>query len=322
LLILFGPRSEAFCPQGFGNEAAFPAEWKIPKWPRDMDMDTAARLRTVELGGFTMSSLNEEYLEGPSLDFSMQGRETYWQSSGKYFMYYCKRFDKWRIAEISAFGQNMEGGCYAFCSDASPGRDILNETLLIGWIEVEKGQWAVREKAGVVRLATLGDQMETEEVEEEVEGDPNCASSEDSVFGEGKKKSNCPVMPAVRKIKKKVTQAAKDVGKWARRLFPNMLGAPDEEDAIPEDGGDNPLFEKKDEAEGVCDPVTQDGCTFREKFYIEKQLKNNSEKRAAELQRLRKMDDVVMKDEQREWLNSRVWILRKMVKEDEKKAEL
>jgi len=250
----------------------------------------------------------------------MQGRETYWQSSGKYFMYYCQRFDKWRIAEISAFGQNMEGSCYAFCSDASPGRDILNETLLIGWIEVEKGQWAVREKAGVVKLATLGDQMESEEVEEEVEGDPNCAGSEENPFGE--KKSNCPVMPAIRKVKKKVVQAAGAVGKWAKRLFPKMLGAPDEEDAIPEDGGDNPLFDKKADYEGVCDPATQDGCTFREKFYIEKQLKNTAEKRVEELQRLRKMDGVVMKEEQTEWLNARVWILQKMVKQDEKKAEL
>lgn len=329
LVVLFGSRSEAFCPQGFGNDAFFPPEWKIPKWPTDMDLDTAARLRTVQLGGFTMESLNEEYLEGPGPEFVMQGRETFWQSSGKFFMYYCKRFDKWRIAEISAFGQNMEGSCFAFCSDAHPGRDILNETLLVGWIEVEKGKWEVREKAGVVKLATLGDQMGEEEVEEEVPGDPNCeTASGESPFGEDKeKKSNCPVMPAVRKVKKKVVQAVGAVGKWAKRLFPKMLGAPDEEDAIPEDDSENPLFgtEEGEEPEGVCEPSTQNGCSFKEKFYIEKQLKITAEQRATELQRLRKMEGIVMKPEQTEWLLARISILKKMVKSDkekEKKGEL
>merc|ERR1719444_117576 len=104
-----------------------------------MSEDEAGSLRTVTLGGFEKADLNEEYLEGPTEAFKMQGRETYWQASGEYFLYYCRRFDKWRIAAISAFGRNMEGQCFAFVSDALKGRDISDPSLIKDWIEVEDG---------------------------------------------------------------------------------------------------------------------------------------------------------------------------------------
>merc|ERR1719313_244002 len=152
-----------------------------------MSLQDAAKLGTVTLGGFKIKDLNEEYLEGPGEAFNMQGRETYWQASGKYFMYYCQRFDKWRIAEISAFSKNMDGQCFAFVSDAYPGRDILNKSLNKGWIEVEDGQWALREDAGVVEVGTLGDQMAEKEEEEEGD-DSNCSTTESE---EGGDKSTC-----------------------------------------------------------------------------------------------------------------------------------
>ncbi|CAJ1364590.1 unnamed protein product, partial [Effrenium voratum] len=99
--------ASGLCPKGFGAANSFPAEYKIPTWP-EMPWEESAKLRTITLDGFKHQMLNEEYLEGPTRDFQMQGRETYWQASGQYFMYYCQRFRKWRIAEISAFSQNME----------------------------------------------------------------------------------------------------------------------------------------------------------------------------------------------------------------------
>ena len=159
-------RCASFCPKGFGG-GAFPSEYQIPSWPEDMPFEDSAKLRTVSLGGFKNVMLNEEYLEGPNSDFLMQGRETYWQASGQYFMYYCQRFRKWRIAEISAFSRNMDGQCFAFVSDAYPHRDILNKTMLKGFIEVEDGEWVSREDAGVVALGKLGDQMVVSEDETE-----------------------------------------------------------------------------------------------------------------------------------------------------------
>lgn len=293
----------------------FPEEWRIPKWP-NMGLDEAVKLNTVTLGGFAMKSINEEYLEGPNEAFSMQGRETYWQASGKYFMYYCQRFDKWRIAEISAFSKNSDGQCFAFVSDAHPGRDILNVSHIKGWIEVENGEWAVRQDAGVVQVGKLGDQLAAQEEVDEVVEEGDCASDDGDESSPFKKdKSDCPVMPHVRKARDKVVQSAKAAGKWVRRLFPAYLGAPDDEDAIPDD--DNPLFKKDESSLDACQPDTQDNCNFKEKFYIEKQQKATPEKRNDELKRLANMRDVAMKPEQTEWLHARLHILEFMVKKDE-----
>ncbi|CAE7720982.1 kif1 [Symbiodinium necroappetens] len=267
---------------GFGS-GSFPKEYKIPAWPNDLSWEESAQLRTIALDGFKRESLNEEYLEGPNAEFKMQGRETYWQASGQYFMYYCQRFRKWRIAEISAFSQNMAGECYAFVSDAHPNRDIQNSSLLKGFIEVENGQWVNREDAGVSKLGRLGDQLD--EAPEEAQAEEACeATQEQSEDGET---SKCPVMPVVRKARDKVVQAAKEAGKWARRLFPNYLGAPDEEDIAPE--RQNPLFAGDVPAKGGCNSQTLDGCSFKEQFFIEKQRNASEDQRKSELQRLARM---------------------------------
>lgn len=312
------PLANAMCPQGFGADTYFPPEWKIPKWPTDMTLETAAQLRTVSLGGFAMESINEEYLEGPGAEFMMQGHETYWQSSGKYLLYFCARFLKWRIAEISAFGKNMEGNCFAFASDGTAKRDIQDPALIKGWIEVQDGQWVARAEAGVVRTGRLGDQFDTGDADDEASDeagadcDADAGGTDGSPFAE--KKSNCPVMPAVRKAKAKIVEAGRAAGKWMRRLFPKVLGAPDEEDAIPED---DPLFDKEENGHAAgsegCDPLTRNGCSFKEKFYIEKQANTTVEQREAELKRLAKMEGAVMKPDQKDWLVSRISILQKLV---------
>jgi len=309
------PVAQCMCPQGFGGGTSFPEEWKIPKWPVDMSLEDAAKLRTVTLGGFTTTPLNEEYLEGPTKDFDMQGRETYWQSSGEYFMFYCTRFRKWRIAALSAFGNNMQGNCFAFVSDGYPDRDIQNKSYIKGWIEVEDGEWKVREHAGVVEVGFLGDQMGLE-VDEACDED---TADGEAPFGETKK-SNCPVMPVVRKARDKVVQGAKAAGNWVRRLFPKVLGAPDEEDAIPEEdeSDTSSSINSSDEPVdlGSCDPVTQKGCSYKQKFFIEKQAKTTKEQREQELERLVAMKDVVMKPDQVSWVKIRVAMLKAMVVND------
>eukprot|EP00929_Paragymnodinium_shiwhaense_P122172 TRINITY_DN94796_c0_g1_i1.p1 TRINITY_DN94796_c0_g1~~TRINITY_DN94796_c0_g1_i1.p1 ORF type:complete len:327 (+),score=101.10 TRINITY_DN94796_c0_g1_i1:84-1064(+) len=313
LLLLISRLCDAFCPKGFGNAEFFPREWKIPVWPQDLPIEKVSGLRTVTLGGFAKKDLNEEYLEGPNDEFIMQGHETYWQASGKYFMYYCQRFRKWRISALSGFGENMEGNCLAFVSDGIAGRDIRNESLIKGWIEVEDAAWVPRHEAGVVALGTLGDQMD-EDVEE---GDcPYMGNGTNKTDGEEVDKSKCPVMPTVRKVKKKVTGALKAAGKWMRRLFPDLLAAPDDEDAIPEDeDGSTPAVQ--DAPEGSCDPEDLDSCNFKEKFYIQKQKGNTPEQRQQELERLAKMQGVVMKPEQKQWMHIRMGILKKLASRDE-----
>lgn len=235
ILAAFVAPGDGFCPKGFGSPAAFPVEWKIPIWPA-LDQEEAAKLRTVTLGGFLIESLNEEYLEGPNAEFEMQGHETYWQSSGSYFMYYCQKFRKWRVAGISAFGHNKNGDCFGFVSDSLPHRDIRNSSFIKGWIEVENGQWKLREEAGVVRLGTLADQLEPDDNAdgEDTIGEGECSADPDSdspFTTENKtKKSNCPVMPIVRKAGQKVKEAGRVVGTWMRRLFPKLLAPPPSEE--------------------------------------------------------------------------------------------
>jgi len=309
ILVAYALRgSHGFCPKGFGA-GNFPKEYKIPVWPTDMPMEESAKLHTVKLGGFKMPEVNEEYLEGPTKQFVMQGRSTFWQASGQYFMYFCRRFMKWRIAEISAFSKNMDGQCFAFVSDASPNRDVLNSSHLRGFIEVENGEWKMREDAGVRSVGRLGDQMDIDEEEfEEVEEEGSCEAP-----SEEQPQSKCPV----KRIARKVVQVATDAGKWARRLFPKYLGSPDEEDAIPDVG--NPLFEAA-EGQGSCEPVTLKDCSIKEQYYIEKQKKSTSEQWQAELRRLGKMANVAMKPEQKQWVTLRALILQKMVAKEKAAA--
>jgi len=308
LVLLSTPLVVGFCPKGFGPGGNFPDAWNIPTSPQNMPMEDLAKLRTITLGGFTTADLNEEYLEGPNDEYVMQGQPTFWQASGAYFMYLCSQYSKWRIAAISAFSDNKNGKCFAFVSDAYQNRDILNASLIKGWIEVEEGQWAVREDAGTVAVGTLGDQMGMDDTEEEEEQSGDCA--EDDPLNPKKDKSNCPVMPHVRKAKAKVVQVAKDVGKWAKRLMPTFLAAPDEEDAIPDDG--NPLFP----TDGSCTVAKPDTCGFKQKFYIKKQEDRTSTERQDELQRLVKLENVAMKDTAKNWLDFRVAILRQFVTRD------
>merc|ERR1719396_149566 len=113
--------------------------------------------------------MNEEFLEGPTSEFEMQGRETYWQASGEYFLYWCARFFKWRIAGISAFSRNKDGECFAYVSDMYPHRDIQNSSFLTGFIEVQNGAWKQQPDAGVRHLGTLSEQMSAVETTEEIE---------------------------------------------------------------------------------------------------------------------------------------------------------
>merc|ERR1711972_56566 len=66
-----------------------------------------------------------------------------------------------------------------------------------------------------------------------------------------------------------------------------------------------------------CDPATLKGCNDKQKTYIEKQNKATPEKHAAELKRLEGMQGGEMKPDNRNWLLSRIKILKKMLKKDE-----
>lgn len=249
--LLARPGLAGMCPGGFDQEGAFPAEWEIPQWPSDLTQEQAGELLTVSFAGFTLPELNEDFLEGPGDRFLVQGQKTYWQASGEYFLYWCERFRKWRIAGISGFSKIKWGECLAYASDAYPNRDILNKSLIKTWLEVEKGAWQVRDEAGVsafgrlsefaakreAELAAQKGEAPKEGEEEEAAEDGSCSPGAEGEPGVDGEKSTCPVMPVVRKgvakVKEKVAEAREIAGKWVARLFPQLM-APEE--AAPAEG--------------------------------------------------------------------------------------
>lgn len=66
-----------------------------------------------------------------------------------------------------------------------------------------------------------------------------------------------------------------------------------------------------------CDTETMNGCNEKQKTYIEKQSKADLTKKQAELKRLEGMQGGEMKPENKNWLLSRIKLLKKMVKKDE-----
>lgn len=216
---------DAFCPAGFANPDQFQPEWQIPEWPKDLPDVVVMSLKTVSLGGFKNAAINEEYLEGPTPDFHIQGRQTYWQASGDYFLFYCKRFRKWRVAGTSKFSENKDGECFGFISDAFIRRDLFNQTLLSGFLEVVDGQWVYQEEAGVKKIGTMSEQLAALQ-------DEDCEDSGDAGEESDEKKSGgkCPM----RAVGAKIKDTAVSIGKWVRRLFPKLLGAPEAEAAEEE----------------------------------------------------------------------------------------
>merc|ERR1711972_1063865 len=66
-----------------------------------------------------------------------------------------------------------------------------------------------------------------------------------------------------------------------------------------------------------CDPETSKGCNDKQKGYVEKQSKATPEKRKSELKRLEGLQGGEMKPDNKNWLMSRIKLLKKMVKKDE-----
>merc|ERR1711972_52907 len=111
--------------------------------------------------------------------------------------------------------------------------------------------------------------------------------------------------------------------KW-EMYIPSDLGYGDGGSGAKIKGGDVLIFRMeimtikggKKPAE-KCDPGLLKGCNDKQKGYVEKQNKNTAEKRKSELQRLEGMQGGEMKPENKNWLMSRINILKKMVKNDE-----
>merc|ERR1712113_210527 len=111
--------------------------------------------------------------------------------------------------------------------------------------------------------------------------------------------------------------------KW-EMYIPSELGYGDGGSGAKIKGGDVLIFRMEilkikggKKPADKCDPVEMKGCNDKQKGYVEKQGKATPEKRKTELKRLEGMQSGEMKPEAKNWLMSRVKMLKKMTAKDE-----
>merc|ERR1712151_963562 len=84
------------------------------------------------------------------------GKETYWTTSGDYFLYWCARFDKWYIAGEEDLQNNQRGGCTGYARAPMASHDITDALLTNDWAEKGATQWISRQFAGVANVGKFG----------------------------------------------------------------------------------------------------------------------------------------------------------------------
>jgi len=111
--------------------------------------------------------------------------------------------------------------------------------------------------------------------------------------------------------------------KW-EMYIPSELGYGDGGSGAKIKGGDVLIFRMEilkikgnKKAADRCDPESQKGCNDKQKGYVDKQTKKTAADRKKELSRLEGMQGSEMKPENRNWLLSRIGILKKLVTKDE-----
>merc|ERR1719310_1409506 len=114
------------------------------------------------------------------------------------------------------------------------------------------------------------------------------------------------------------------VESWWEMYIPSDLGYGDSGSPPKIKGGDTLIFRMeivkiKGQTKPAerCDVDTLKGCNDKAKAYIEKQNKNSADKRKGELKRLEGMQSGEMKEENKNWLMSRIKLLKKLTAKDE-----
>mmetsp|Transcript_102224 Transcript_102224/g.192344 ORF Transcript_102224/g.192344 Transcript_102224/m.192344 type:complete len:633 (+) Transcript_102224:140-2038(+) len=123
-----------------------------PQW----DSEEANRnVETVEFRGFTMKELNSRYHLKP--DKWIQGRPSYWDISGVYFIYWQQSMLRWAICDLKCLEAVKEGQCpgWAYRGDNGHFANACN------WMEQREGEWQEAYlETGVVRTCTKGLKIE------------------------------------------------------------------------------------------------------------------------------------------------------------------
>mmetsp|Transcript_73268 Transcript_73268/g.177171 ORF Transcript_73268/g.177171 Transcript_73268/m.177171 type:complete len:576 (-) Transcript_73268:171-1898(-) len=143
--------------QASGWMEAWNGEWREPELevtfrsashhkPQWEDAVVQKSITSVEFHGFTMKELNTRYFLRP--DEVIQGRPSYWDNSGVYFIYWQQTTRRWAICDLKCMDAVRDGQCpgWAYRSDTG---HFANAA---GWMEMRANQWV----DAIVETAVIG----------------------------------------------------------------------------------------------------------------------------------------------------------------------
>lgn len=152
--------------QAYGWREAWGGEWReseveaifrmshdhAPQWN---DPDLQRSVTTVEFTGFAMRELNTRYfIRNQEV---IQGKPSYWDSSGVYFIYYQAQSGRWAICDLKCLQAVKDGQCPGWAYRIENGH-FANAG---GWMERRMDQWvAAQLETAVISSASRGLKVE------------------------------------------------------------------------------------------------------------------------------------------------------------------
>jgi len=119
------------------------ASYHKPQWD---DQLVQKSIVTVEFKGFSMKELNTRYDLKPSQ--VLQGRPSYWDSTGIYFIYWQQQMGRWAICDSKCLEAVTAGQCPGWAFRSDPGH-FANAC---SWMERRADNWA----EAVIETAIIG----------------------------------------------------------------------------------------------------------------------------------------------------------------------
>jgi hypothetical protein len=107
-------------------------------------------ITTIELRGFTMQELNTRYFL--KAGDQLQGKPSYWDESGVYFIYWQRDMSRWAICDLKCLEAVKNGSCPGWAYRSDEGH-LANAC---GWVEQRAGEWvpAILEAAVITHCTT------------------------------------------------------------------------------------------------------------------------------------------------------------------------
>ncbi|CAK0795776.1 unnamed protein product [Prorocentrum cordatum] len=123
-----------------------------PQWE---DPTAQQAVSAVEFRGFAMRELSARYLLRPSE--MLQGKPSYWDPSGVYFLYWQQQMRRWAICDLKCIEAVREGQCPGWAYR----RDSGHFANACGWVEMRDSEWTdAKVETAVISTCSKGLKVE------------------------------------------------------------------------------------------------------------------------------------------------------------------